>query len=232
MKSRFLSPLLATVICPLFSNAQCHHGGGHGGYHGGGHIHAHGYSSHRHGAPDDIRDQRKGIAEVSGGTGVGSAQEMRDQSIKSATPVYTAAFRYFISDEVALGISAGAQMLYGHDTCQCMPGSTEQLPYNFGIRSQAISANLVWVGRTGSWYQWYFSVDMGVRILNEHDRYANNTASDATMYKFTGQYSIGCRMGHALGGFIEFGSGYKGMISTGLSYYAGWDKAHGKYHFR
>ena len=58
----------------------------------------------------------------------------------------------------------------------------------------------------------------GIAPFTETDHYANGTTSSFFGYNFTGQATIlGLRFGRPLGGIVELGYGYKGIVDRGIS---------------
>lgn len=240
-----LYPYVLMVFAHLTTNvcvAQCHHSGGHS-FHSSGHSYSHGHSFHsahhyhsRDGYQDGIRpraqalaDPRKGINEVAANPGVVSGMQLADgNKIKYATPVYTGAYRYYVSNGLAIGVAVAAQQMEGIDTCRCLvqPGKSYSL-YDYRISAVTVAASMSVVLFTGASYQSYMGLDIGMTIINESDKYFDNSTSALTDYRLNAQLTLlGFRVGHALGGFFELGIGYKGLVCMGVSYHAGWHKAH------
>ena len=169
-------------------------------------------------------------AEFTFNTGMLSNHELLDPKVTSRQPVFAGSVRYYFNDWLGLSLSAGVQYLSGRDTgtfSTGVPGISAPGLYDFSAQAFTIAAGFTWVYFGQRNYQVYGSVEAGVSIFNETDRYPDNTESQATGAKFSGHCSlIGLRYGHTLGCFVELGLGYKGLVSTGISYQAGWKKAH------
>ncbi len=244
--------LFIILISRTSSFAQCHHTGSHV-HHSSSHSHVH-FSSHGHshyhyhsherhssynrgyssgsalGYGARLSDPLRGTHEIAAGAGAESAWQLLDKNVVSATPNYFGSYRYFITNGVAIGFSAGTQTTSGTDTCNCLVPGTQPGKgplYDFKTTTVTVAAELTWVLFSKNSFQAYEGVAAGVSYYNERDSYADKTTSLLSGYKFNGQLTLaGIRFGRALGGFVELGFGYKGLINGGISYQAGYKKAH------
>jgi hypothetical protein len=238
MKLFQLLVLALLSMSPALCAAQCHHFSSHSHVSHSHVSHSHAYHSHHcsrsrgsSGRSQQvvISDPMKGQQEVTGNIGVASDLQVTDESVKTAGPVYFGSYKYFVTNKLALSISVGTQALSGRDTCNCAafpPGSSLAL-YNFNANALTITTGLTWVYYSKGLLEAYGGAEAGVSILKENDRYSDNTVSSVNAYKFNTQVTLaGLRYGRALGAVVELGFGYRGLLSAGLSYQAGWKKAH------
>jgi hypothetical protein len=224
--------LVFVIATPLFTNAQCHHfSGSHvhfSGHAGGFHYHpSHSYHyhsryNHNTRVPNPV-EPMKNVSEIDGGAGFLPAIQATDPTSSNATPVYLASYKYFLTDRFAIGVTGGFQTLSGKDTCNCTtPQGTTTAQYNYKANNFVLAANFTWVYSNWHEVETYGELSGGISIIKEHDNYGGEAASSATFNKAAFQATpLGIRVGGNFGGFIEFGYGYKGIISGGLSYQMG-----------
>jgi hypothetical protein len=219
-----------------------HHFSGHSHAHASFHPHhTYHYHSHSHSSGDRsdrtsrYHAQRISVpmtheSEFTVNTGMLSDHEILDSKVTSRQPIYSGSFKYYFNDWLGVSLSAGVQYLSGKDTGTFntgVPGITAPGLYDFRANAITVAGGFTWVYFGQRNYQLYGSVEAGISIFNESDRYPDNTSSQATGIRFNGHCSLlGFRYGRSLGCFVELGLGYKGLINTGISYQAGWKKAH------
>lgn len=82
----------------------------------------------------------------------------------------------------------------------------------------ATEADLRWVKR--NWLQMYSGLGLGYTFTSEQGTYTNTGESDINRsgHLAIQANALGIRLGKRLGGFMEVGFGYKGILNFGLSY--------------
>lgn len=240
MKNLFLA--LFILAMPALANAQCHHfSGSHmhfSGHSSGFHYHpSHCYRYHfggRASAGQREVDPMKKVSEIAGSVGELSNIQSTDQTLTSATPIYSATYKYFLTDRFAVGVSASSQALAGKDTCHCItPMGTTSSIYNYKANNLVFAANITWIYSNHNAIETYGELSGGMSILRERDSYQGEALSSATFNKPTVQVTpFGIRMGRDFGGFLEIGYGYKGIVCGGLSYQMGREKAPKHYYHK
>jgi len=245
----FAVSLFTVLILPDSTFAQCHHTGGHAHVSSHAHFtsHTHYHSSHYHSSHCrshntygsnrgsnryyyGISDPLKGTHELAAGAGAVSAWQIADPTFPAGTPNYFASYRYFFTKGTAVGISAATQTIWGKDSCHCLTKSNPAEPaylYDYRVTTMTMAADLNWLLYSKKQVQVYQGLSAGLSQYFENDVYPDNTTSSVSGVKFNGQVTLaGLRYGKALGGFVEVGFGYKGLVSGGLSYQTGYKRTH------
>jgi hypothetical protein len=207
---------------------HCHgshsHMGGHvGGHYGGHHYTYHSthlvYSNRTSGyrtTDAGLTDPLKGAQELTTSGGAISGWDISDQST-STTPPISLGYHYFVSGGFAIGLSGGVQTLSGKDNCNCNTSTPD--PYSYQLTAVTVAADFKWLYASRNDLQVYGGVALGVTRYSERDHYLDKPDVTVTGYQLNGQFTaLGVRYGKALGGFVELGYGYRGLVCAGISY--------------
>jgi hypothetical protein len=96
------------------------------------------------------------------------------------------------------------------------------MPFSYSQHFTTVALELNWLYLNRRHFQLYGGAGVGLSHWLEFDQ-----DKDLSKYTETGNkvgYNLtllGFRFGGDLGGFVELGAGYKGLVSCGLSYQAG-----------
>jgi hypothetical protein len=183
---------------------------------------------------------QKGDHEISVSYGIGSFTEMlvnltSDDQISyqthNAQGIFAASYRYYITDNIALGIAA-AQQSFSYAS-----SSDGYNNYNADYKVRITTVAVEFKGiypvlepggrRHRRWcnlpyFQYYGLVSIGLRKFDQSPATPSYSHLQMQGLSLNSQWSPICfRVGGALAGFAELGIGYKGFLSGGLSYRLG-----------
>lgn len=132
--------------------------------------------------------------------------------------------RYFMYNRLALGISGGITNERGQYTDRTNPSFITST-YKQGITTYAIELYYIYTFR--KYFEVYTLIGAGPSFTKTGTTTfttpnATGAVTNTSDNNLKAQYSpIGIRFGGRLGGFLELGVGYKGVINGGISYKLG-----------
>jgi hypothetical protein len=132
--------------------------------------------------------------------------------------------RYFVYNRLAFGITGGITDERGQTTATYTPSL---ILSTYKQRITTIAPELYYIYFFGKYFEGYTLVGVGPSFIsNTTVTNANGTVAGGTATTsrdaFKVQYTpIGIRFGGRLGGFLELGIGYKGVVNAGLSFKLG-----------
>ena len=253
-RSLFLSLILMSfsILSMATADPAGHgHGGGHGhhmAHHSAPvhysfchryHSHYHDHTGHNYNSGNNnhysqssvYRYPVRGQNEITLGAGLAPINQIIDSAAKSATPGTFITFRHYVTNGIAVGVTAGMQDIFGSSMYENNFG--RQMPFTYSQMNTTIAAEILWLYCSRRDIQVYGTLGAGITQWREYDLDQDNTRFVESGEKFGFQFSPLClRVGRALGAFAEFGVGYKGLFNGGLSYQPGWKKMHPFYYSR
>jgi len=229
------------------------HGGGHGHSSGHAHIghscghshsswtyHSHYHSSYHHRSGDHYyaantgnrynhsavyRNPLLGEHELSIGIGSAAANQLPDSAATFASPTGFFTYRYYVSNGVSLGFTAGIQQMRGASIYE--NAGYQMMPFTYSQMNTTLAAEMTFLYCSRGLFQAYGMLGLGVLHWSEEDLDQDGNVSEESGNKLAYQVTpLGIRVGRSLGVFGELGYGYKGIVFGGLSYQAGWHRAH------
>lgn len=133
---------------------------------------------------------------------------------RAATPCYYADVKYYLSRNFAVGLTAGMQHLsYDYNNS----GSISVPSYTLTGNVINVTCELKGLYLNLPWFQFYGLFGAGVRFFPISSAVPEPERPPSVWFN-TQWTPVGLRVGNALGGFAEFGIGYKGLVNMGISY--------------
>jgi hypothetical protein len=152
------------------------------------------------------------------GLPAGSAQPPVDNSIVSYSTI-----RYFILNRMAIGFTSAETIEQGNITNASAGVVLDQTSNK--VTAWDFDLEIYYVYGFLKYFEAYTSISAGPEIAQRTMSYnypfypANNSSVTTSYSVMAWHYSpIGIRVGGRIAGFLEFGLGYRGVISGGLSY--------------
>lgn len=167
---------------------------------------------------------KKGQFDVSVGGGIFSPAQVslggdRESLIYGGISGYFLTGRYFLTKRLAIGVACGAQVINGKVN-NSWAMRTQNPMYTFSQVDIVLAPELTLVYMSKPLFQAYGSIGTGVSRYSENRNYDNAGGHSKTEgVAIEGNITfLGLRIGRQLGGFLELGVGYKGVVSGGVSY--------------
>jgi len=128
-------------------------------------------------------------------------------------------YRNFITDNFAVGFTAGTQFLAYQYVNNGSNYSYENFSTKAYITTLALECKRIWMAHIYiKNFQFYGFMGLGVRLLSEKQSPVQPRHTISPVH-FNSQWSPLCvRYGDKFGGLAEFGFGYKGLLNLGLYY--------------
>ncbi|MDR1652116.1 MAG: hypothetical protein LBS01_00420 [Prevotellaceae bacterium] len=130
---------------------------------------------------------------------------------RSASPVYHVSYKHFPNRKLAIGVTlaAGTEKATGRDENQ-HNGKLKRSYANIAIEPAYYYLNR-------EKFKLYGLVGVGLLYLYQNYTPNNGKEKDQSLYAADFQVTpIGIKVGNAIGGYLEAGIGYKGIISCGF----------------
>jgi hypothetical protein len=167
-----------------------------------------------------LRYDIAGTQDVSFSAGFLSQSQVRDATVTFATPACFFTYKYFITNGLSVGLTAGVQVQQGTSIYQ--NNYFQPMPFSYTQLNMSIAAEVNWLYCSGRNFQLYGGAGAGLTHWREHDRDYDNTQYTEGGNDFAWQLTpIAFRVGGDLGVFAELGYGYKGVFNAGISYRVG-----------
>jgi len=127
--------------------------------------------------------------------------------------IYTANYRIYVRDRLALGLSASTESF-------SFSVFDDSKPSRFTLNGTVVNivVDLKHIYRQSKYFQFYSVYDLGFRYYHETE---NPTQPETWIakYMFNTQISPLCfSFGNPISAFVELGVGYKGWVCGGISY--------------
>ncbi len=130
--------------------------------------------------------------------------------------------RYYITNRFAIGLAGGSHIISGYISSD-WASYTGNAVYSFTQVNSTIATEITYLYKRKKFFQSYGSVRVGIASFHEERSDFNSNYGTYSRFPVSGYVStynvtfLGIRYGEELAFFAELGSGYKGMISGGLS---------------